>query len=196
MSAVSNRSDDTSISHPSRSWWALALRGVAAIIFGVLAMLWPGATLLTLVVLVAAYFLLDGVLAIVSTVRAARGHQRWWAFALEGVLNVAIGVLFLAMPQMSALSLIYLLAVWAIFTGVVMVFGGTALVGAPRWLLTLAGALSVLLGIAIITQPAAGAFAIAFWVGTYGILFGATLLGVALSLRRAGCQARWNPSPT
>jgi uncharacterized membrane protein HdeD (DUF308 family) len=180
----------------SRSWWPLALRGAAAILFGTLAILLPSVTLLTLVVLIAVYFLFDGILAIVSTVRALRSHRRWRAFALAGMFNIAIAVLFLAAPQLSVVALVYLLAVWAIFTGVVMVFGGTALVGSPRWLLVAAGVLSTLLGIAMIAQPAIGVVAIAFWLGTYGILFGVVLLGAAFALRRSGRnEGQWTHSP-
>jgi uncharacterized membrane protein HdeD (DUF308 family) len=167
-----------------RNWWAVAIRGVAALLFGILAIALPGVTLLTLVVLLSAYFVIDGVFAIVAGVRAARQGERWWPFVLEGVANIGVGVVIFLLPQISVLALMYLLAIWAIFTGVVMAFGGgTFTTGAPRWLLIIGGALSVLLGVMMIGQPSLGLLALAWWVGSYGIMFGVVLLSLALWLR-------------
>ncbi|MGE5537698.1 MAG: HdeD family acid-resistance protein [Gemmatimonas sp.] len=167
-----------------RNWWAVAIRGVAALLFGILAIALPGVTLLTLVVLLSAYFAIDGIFAIVAGVRAARARERWWPFVLEGIVNIAVGVVIFLLPQISVLALMYLLAIWAIFTGVVMAFGGgTFTTGAPRWLLIVGGALSVLLGVMMIAQPSLGLLALAWWVGSYGIMFGVVLLSLALWLR-------------
>jgi uncharacterized membrane protein HdeD (DUF308 family) len=167
----------------TQNWWAVGLRGLAALTFGILAVLWPGATLLTLVVLLAGYFLLDGILAIIAGVRAARHHERWWPFILEGAVNIGAGVVVLLLPGISILALMYLLAVWAIITGGLMVFGGTHFAGAPRWLLAGAGALSVLLGVMMIAQPALGLLALVWWVATYWMAFGVVLLSLAFWLR-------------
>jgi uncharacterized membrane protein HdeD (DUF308 family) len=169
----------------SRNWWAVGLRGLAALIFGVLAIVLPGVTLVTLVLLLSAYFIADGVLAIIAAVRAARQHGRWWPFIVEGLADIVAGAAIFLWPGLSILALMYLLAIWAIFTGVVMVIGGTGIgTGAPRWLLLLAGALSVVLGVMMIAQPALGVLALAWWVGAYGIFFGALLLALAGWLRR------------
>jgi uncharacterized membrane protein HdeD (DUF308 family) len=168
----------------TRNWWAVGIRGVAALLFGVLAIALPGVTLLTLVILLSAYFIIDGVFAIIAGVRAARQGERWWPFVLEGIANIAVGVVIFLLPQISVLALMYLLAIWAIFTGVVMAFGGgTFTTGAPRWLLIVGGALSVLLGVMMIGQPSLGLLALAWWVGSYGIMFGVVLLSLAIWLR-------------
>jgi len=166
------------------NWWAVALGGAAALAFGILALLWPGITLLTLVLLLAAYFLVDGLFAIIAGVRAAQLHERWWPFVIEGLAGLAAAALILIWPGPSILALMYLVAVWAIFTGVVMLFGGSAAgAAAPRWLMLLAGALSVLLGVLMIAQPAAGVLVLAWWVGSYAILFGLLLLAFGFWLR-------------
>lgn len=167
-----------------RNWWAVALRGVIGIIFGLVAFIMPGITLLTLVLLLAAYLLADGVLAIVAGVRAARLHERWWPFAVEGIADIVAGILAAAWPQVTVLALMYLLAIWAIFTGVVVIFGGFQIgLGAPRWLLWLGGVLSILLGIFMIGQPALGVLALAWWIGSYALAFGVVLLVFGLWLR-------------
>lgn len=167
----------------TENWWAVALRGAAALVFGVLAIAWPGATLLTLVVFLAAYFLFDGIFAIVAGVRAARRHERWWPFILEGIANIAACAVVLLLPGISILALMYLLAIWAIVTGALMVFGGTHFAGAPRWLLLVSGGLSILLGVVMIASPLLGLLALVWWVATYWIAVGVLLLSLAFWLR-------------
>lgn len=168
----------------TQNWWAVGLRGLAALAFGILAIIWPGATLLTLVLLLSLYFLLDGIFAVVAGVRAARQHERWWPFILEGVADIAAGVVVLLMPGISILALMYLLAIWAIVTGALMIFGGSRLVGgAPRWILVISGVLSVLLGVVMIASPVLGLLALVWWVATYWIAVGVLLLSLAFWLR-------------
>ena len=180
-----------------RNWWAVGIRGLAALLFGILAIALPGVTLLTLVILLSAYFIIDGAFAIVAGVRAARQGERWWPFVLEGIANIGVGVVIFLLPEISVLALMYLLAIWAIFTGVVMAFGGgTFTTGAPRWLLIIGGALSVLLGVMMIGQPSLGLLALAWWVGSYGIMFGVVLLSLALWLRNNQTTEPVAPSQT
>jgi uncharacterized membrane protein HdeD (DUF308 family) len=169
----------------ARNWWAVALRGAFALIFGILAVALPGIAIFWLVVLFAAYMLIDGVFAIVAGIRAARHHVRWWPFALEGVADIAAGLIAVIWPTISAIVLVYLVAIWAIVTGVFMVSAGFA-PGRPHgaWLLVLSGALSVLLGIVFIGWPGAGVLAIGLWIGIYAIAFGIVLLVFAFRLRR------------
>jgi uncharacterized membrane protein HdeD (DUF308 family) len=168
----------------TQNWWAVALRGAAALAFGILALVWPGATLLTLVILLSVYFLLDGNFAIIAGVRAARRHERWWPFVLEGVANIAAGIIVLLLPGISILALMYLLAIWSIITGGLMVFGAMHIASvAPRWLLVVSGALSVLLGVVMIASPVLGLLALVAWVAMYGIAVGILLLSVGFWLR-------------
>ena len=177
--------DDRFIAIVARNWWALALRGVLALLLAVVAFLLPGLTLASLILLLAAYFIIDGVLALISGWRAARRDGRWWPFLLEGVLDLIAGAIALLWPAATLLALVVLLAAWSILTGAVMLygtFGGYR--GQGRWLLALNGAISVLLGVAMIVFPEAGALTIAWLIGLYALLFGAGMLVLAFRLRR------------
>jgi len=101
-----------------RNWWALALRGVLAILLGVAVVVLPGVTLAALVVLFGAYALVDGVLAIIAGVRAAERHERWWSPVLKGLAGIAAGVVTFVQPALTALALLYLIGGWGIVTGI------------------------------------------------------------------------------
>jgi uncharacterized membrane protein HdeD (DUF308 family) len=165
----------------ARNWWAVALRGAVAVIFGILAVALPGIAIFWLAVLFGAYMLIDGVFAIVAGVRAAQHHARWWPFALEGVADIAAGLIVVAFPSI----IVILVAIWAIVTGVLMISAGFS-PGRPHgaWMLVLSGLLSVLLGIVFIGWPGAGVVAIGWWIGAYAIAFGIVLLVFAFRLRR------------
>jgi uncharacterized membrane protein HdeD (DUF308 family) len=167
----------------ARHWCALALRGVFAVLFGLLTFLIPGITLLTLVLLFGAYAILDGIFDIVSAVRAP-GHH--WPLILEGVVGIIIGILTFLWPGITTMVLLYLIAFWAIFTGVLEIVAGIRLreVIANEWLLILMGVLSVLFGFLILIFPGAGALAIIIWIGAYALLFGIMLIALAFLLRR------------
>jgi len=167
----------------ARHWWALALRGVFAVLFGLLTFLIPGITLLTLVLLFGAYAILDGVFDIISAVRAPGRH---WPLVLEGVVGIIIGILTFLWPGITTMVLLYLIAFWAIFTGVLEIVAGIRLreVIANEWLLILMGVLSVLFGFLILIFPGAGALAIIIWIGAYSLLFGIMLIALAFLLRR------------
>jgi uncharacterized membrane protein HdeD (DUF308 family) len=167
----------------AQSWWALALRGALAIIAGVIAFLLPGVTVAALALLLAAYFVADGALAIVAAVRAARQRKRWWPFVLEGLVGIGVGAVAIFWPGMTMIALVYFVAVWAIFTGVLMSVAGSYVEGPPRWLLVLSGALSVVLGIIMISLPLAGIVAVAWWFGAYALLSGISLVALGLRLR-------------
>ena len=167
----------------ARHWWALALRGVFAVLFGLLTFLIPGITLLTLVLLFGAYAILDGIFDIVSAVRAPGRH---WPLVLEGVVGIIIGILTFLWPGITTMVLLYLIAFWAIFTGILEIVAGIRLreVIANEWLLILMGVLSVLFGFLILIFPGAGALAIVIWIGAYALLFGIMLIALAFLLRR------------
>jgi uncharacterized membrane protein HdeD (DUF308 family) len=166
------------------NWWALALRGVAAIVFAIIAFFWPGITATALTLLFGAYALVDGVFALVAGLRAARRHGRSRALLLEGVLNIAIGVIVFLWPVAALVALIYLIAIWAIISGVVLIAAGIALIRhSGEWLLVLCGVLSILLGIILLFQPAAGVVALSWWLGIYALLFGIALVAAAFRIR-------------
>jgi uncharacterized membrane protein HdeD (DUF308 family) len=171
-----------------RHWWLVALRGLAAIIFGLLAFIWPGITLSVLILFFGAYALVDGVVAIVVAVRS--GGSNLWAPLLEGIVGIAAGIVAFVWPGLTALALVFVIAGWAILTGVLEVIAAIRVrnVINNEWMLIIAGVLSVLFGALLVAQPGAGALAIVWIIGLYAVLFGITLL--ALSWRLRGLQQR------
>jgi uncharacterized membrane protein HdeD (DUF308 family) len=165
-----------------RHWWVVALRGLAAIIFGVLAFIWPGPTLAVLVILYGAYAIVDGVLALYASVRS--GDNRW-TFGIEGVIGIAAGLVAFAWPGITALALLFVIAAWAILTGIMEVIAGVRLRRAidNEWMLIIAGVLSVVFGILLIARPGAGALAIVWLIGTYAVIFGIALLVLSWRIR-------------
>ena len=169
----------------ARNWWALALRGLAAVLFGIMAFAWPGMTLGVLVLLYGAYALVDGVLAITAAVAGRTWGMPWWALLLEGVLGITIGILTFAWPGITALVLLYLIAAWAVVTGVFEVVAAIRLRREIRgeWLLALSGIISVLFGIALVINPVGGALAVVWLIGAYAIAFGVLLIALGFRLR-------------
>ena len=170
-----------------RNWWALALRGVAALLFGILAFGWPGITLTVLVWIFAAYMLADGVFAILAGLRAAQRHGRWWPLALEGVLDLLAGAVAFLWPGIALLTFIYIAAIWAILSGIALLAAAVRLRAHGEGMLLFAGLLSLAWGVVVIFWPIAGELALAWWIGAYALLFGALMLVLALRLRR-----RWH----
>ena len=166
------------------NWWALALRGVVAILFALIAFIKPGIAAEVVILLFGAYALLDGIFALVAALRAAQHHGRSGGLLLEGVLNIVIAVIVFAWPGPALVALIYLIAIWAIVTGVALVAAGMALIRlSGEWLLVVSGALSILLGLILFVQPAVGVVALSWWLGIYALLFGIMLLSVAFRIR-------------
>ena len=164
------------------NWWALALRGLVAVLFGLLTFFLPGITLVTLVLLFGAYALVDGVFNVLAFFRVA-SHQ--WALLVEGVVGIIAGVLTFAWPAITAFALLYLIAFWAILTGIFEIVAGIRLrkTIANEWLLLLMGFLSLLFGSLILVAPGTGALAIVLWIGAYALVFGVFLLALAFRLR-------------
>jgi uncharacterized membrane protein HdeD (DUF308 family) len=164
------------------NWWALALRGLVAVLFGLLTFFLPGITLVTLVLLFGAYALVDGVFNVIAFFRVA-SHQ--WALLVEGVVGIIAGVLTFAWPAITAFALLYLIVFWAILTGIFEIVAGIRLrkTIANEWLLLLMGFLSLLFGLLILFAPGTGALAIVLWIGAYALVFGIFLLALAFRLR-------------
>ncbi|HEV7179930.1 MAG TPA: HdeD family acid-resistance protein [Candidatus Baltobacteraceae bacterium] len=170
----------------ARNWWALLIRGIAAIIFGLLAFLLPGPTGFALVILFGAYAFIDGVFAVVSAVRAAEAHQRWGAFLAEGIIGLIIAAIVFFEPRSAAIGLYITIAVWALITGIFELVAAVELRKTlPNdWLLVLAGIASLLFAVLMIVYPLAGALTIIWLIGAYAIVFGVIMLGLAFRLRR------------
>ena len=169
----------------ARNWWALALRGLAAILFGIAALVVPHIALVVLIALFGAYALVDGIFAIVGAVRAAERHMRWWPLLVEGLAGIVIGVLTFVWPGLTALVLLYFIASWAIVTGVFEILAAVRLRReiTGEWLLGLTGVLSVVFGLLLIIFPGAGALTVVWLIGVYALVFGVVLVGLALRLR-------------
>jgi uncharacterized membrane protein HdeD (DUF308 family) len=167
----------------AQNWWLVALRGVLAIIFGVIAIIWPGITLLSLVLLFSAYMLLDGVLAIISAVRAAGRGDRWLLLVADGILRMAVGVLAFLWPAITVLAFVIIVAVWSIVSGSMMIAAAFRLNRAyGRGWMGVGGFLSVVFGILLIAAPPVGAIILTLWIGAYAAVFGVVLLVLAFRL--------------
>jgi uncharacterized membrane protein HdeD (DUF308 family) len=169
----------------AKNWWLLLLRGIAAIVFGVLAFAWPGLTLLTLILLYGAYALIDGVIAIVAAITGNAPAGRWW-LAIAGILGIAVGALTFMLPGMTALILLFTIAGWAVAIGVLQIIGAIRLRKEidNEWLLILNGAISVFFGLGVMVYPGAGALALVWVIGTYAIIAGVLYIGLALRLKK------------
>jgi uncharacterized membrane protein HdeD (DUF308 family) len=169
----------------THNWWTLALRGVAGIIFGLLAFFWPGITLLALVFLFGAYAIVDGAFAVVAGIRAPRDQRRWWLLLIEGVFSIIAGILAFTFPGITAFILLGLSAGWAIVTGVMEIVAAIQMRRyiTNEWLLALGGAASVIFGILLLLRPSAGALAVVWVIGAYAVFFGLLMLALGFRLR-------------
>jgi uncharacterized membrane protein HdeD (DUF308 family) len=172
----------------ARNWWLFLVRGIAAIIFGVLAFAWPGITVLTLVLFYGAFALVDGVSALSAAIAGGVSlAPRWWLVVI-GLAGIFAGLLTFMWPGITALILLIFIAAWSIAIGVFQIVGAIQLRKHidNEWMLILSGALSVLFGIVMLLQPGAGALALVWLIGVYAILFGILNIAFAFRLRQHG----------
>jgi uncharacterized membrane protein HdeD (DUF308 family) len=168
----------------ARNWWAVALRGVFTILFGLAALVLPLTTVASLVLLFAIYMLVDGVFTIVAGVRAAAHHERWGLLILEGIVDLVAGAAALLLPGLTVLVAVTLLGVWSVVTGALMLGAAFRLHGGHgRWLLALSGVVSVVWGLLLWVSPIAGALVLTWWLGGYALVFGVLMLVLAFRLR-------------
>jgi uncharacterized membrane protein HdeD (DUF308 family) len=177
------------------NWWALALRGIVAILFAILAFAIPGITLTVIVLLFGAYALVDGIFAIISAVRAARGHRRWGSFLIEGIVGIIIGLITFWVPILTLDVLIYFVAAWALVTGALEISAAIRLRRHIRgeWILLLTGIVSILFGVLVFWAPVLGAIAIAWWLAAYAFIFGILMLMLAFRLKSLD-RTKLNPA--
>jgi len=172
----------------SRNWWILALRGLAAVIFGILAFVWPGVTVTILVLFFGAYALWDGIFALIGAFRTR--SERRWPLILEGVAGIAAGLFTFFWPDAATLALLLIIGAWAVITGIFEIVAAIRLREEieGEWFLMLSGLLSVVFGIALVLWPAAGVLALTWMIATYAILFGILLIVLGFRLRSSSGQ--------
>src|SRR5258708_11019263 len=169
----------------AENWWAIALRGVVAILFGVIALLMPGLTIEAFVLLFAAYMLVDGVFSFVAGVRAARHRERWVALILQAILDLIAAAIAIFVPIATILAFVYLNAAWAIVTGVLLLSAVSPLHRTHgKWILALGAILSLVWGVLLIMAPIPRIIVITWWVGALAVIFGAALIVLAFRLKR------------
>jgi uncharacterized membrane protein HdeD (DUF308 family) len=165
------------------NWWALLLRGISAVLFGLAALFWPGLTLFALIVFFGAYTLVDGIFAIVAGIRSSGGRR--WLLLAEGVLGVLVGLIAFFSPGMTALVFLYVIAVWAVFTGILKVVMAIWLRREidNEWTMALSGVLWVILGVVLTVLPGVGLLSLAWLIGVFALGAGLTFLVLAFRVR-------------
>jgi uncharacterized membrane protein HdeD (DUF308 family) len=176
----------------SRTWWMFALRGVIAVLFGAVALVWPGITLIWLVALFAAFALIGGGASVVGALQNRRSDEHWWLALLLGLVSIGAGVIAIIHPDLTALVLVLLMGANAIATGILDIALAIRLRKQIRgeWILGLAGLVSIVFGVLVFLFPAAGALALIWLISVYAIASGILLLVAAWQLRRHP-EASW-----
>jgi uncharacterized membrane protein HdeD (DUF308 family) len=183
---VGQDGESTMITYAARNWWVLALRGSAAIIFGIAAWVWPGLTVTVIIILFGAYALVDGIAAIIASATVAgKGTERWLPLLLVGIAGIAFGLVTLVWPGLTALAVLYLIGAWAIVTGVFQIIAAIQLRRqiAGEWLMALGGLGAIVFGILVELFPGHGAIALVWTIGVFAILYGIVLIALGFRLR-------------
>jgi uncharacterized membrane protein HdeD (DUF308 family) len=180
------------------NWWLLALRGLLGVIFGVVALVFPGSTILALVLLFSAYALVDGAFSVVASIRAARQGQPWGLLVLQGLAGIATGIIAFLWPAITVVAFALLIGAWSIVSGVLFVT--TAFLvdnGRERWWLAVGGIASLMFGVLMVVAPMVGALVLTWWLGAYTLVIGVALIVLAFRLRSRGNErpAGFPPRP-
>jgi uncharacterized membrane protein HdeD (DUF308 family) len=186
MSPVSESIDSAAHDLFKRAWWAIALRGVLAIVLGIVMLTWPGITLGVFIAMLGVYLFFDGIFTMVAAFHASHEGQSWWPYLLEGLLSIGVGLLAFARPTAMALAVLVLVAIRAIVVGGVEIGTGISIRRATKtspWLLWLSGIASILFGVLLLRSPAYGLLALVWLAGVYTIVFGILLDAEAFRLR-------------
>jgi len=172
----------------SRDWWHFAVRSMLTIVFGVVALIWPGVTQLALVLLFGAFVLADGSFTIATAISARKYFKRWWALLLEGLTGLVIAAITFLWPTITALALVYFIAGWAILTGIFEIAAAIEFrkLIPGEWATIIMGMLSIIFGILLFVSPSAGALSLVWAIGFYAIFFGIVETVFAFRLRGLG----------
>jgi uncharacterized membrane protein HdeD (DUF308 family) len=186
----------TSLAHTlSRQWWLVLLRGLAAITFGILALTQPYISMAALVMLIGAYMLVDGVLATWAAISSRKTYDDWPLLLLWGLVGIVAGVLTFFVPQLTALAIMFYIAIWAIATGVLQIIAAIRLRKEIQgeWMLVLGGLASVVFGVILMAQPLAGALVLLWLIAAFALVYGVLQVVFSLRLRRHGKQLVGSP---
>ena len=187
---MSSTQSETMLPTLTAYWWALLFRGIAAVLFGLAAIFWPGLTLFTLIVFFGAYTLVDGIFAIAAGLRDSGGRR--WLLLADGVLGALVGLFALFSPGVTALVFLYVIAAWAILTGVLKVVMAVWLRREidNEWAMALSGVLWVLLGIVLAVMPGVGVLSFTWLIGVFALGAGLTYLVLAFRVRGQTASGR------
>jgi len=168
-----------------RKWWLYVVRGALAIVFGLLALIWPDQIKLALVLVFGIYAMADGIFSVTTGIVTAPYFKHWWAVLLEGIAGILVGAVTFINPNITGFALLFLFAAWAVVTGAFEIVAAIQLrrliVG--EWALILSGLLSIILGVLLFVFPAAGVVSLVWVIGIYAVLFGTTMIILAIRLR-------------
>lgn len=169
-------------------WWMLALRGTSALVFGLLTFMMPGITLMFLLILFAGYCFLDGVFTMIAALTNRRTYKtgpRWWVLYLQGMASIGTGAIALFWPEVTSVVLLYLIAAWAIVTGILGIITAVRLRREIKdeWYMIGAGVLSIVFGCILAFSPATGALVVVWWIGAFALAYGAMLVFLGFRLR-------------
>jgi uncharacterized membrane protein HdeD (DUF308 family) len=167
------------------SWWVLVLRGLVALLFGLAALFWPSLILAVLIVFFGAYALVDGVLAVIAAFRSSGRGMRRPLLLIEGAIGILFGIVALFWPDLTALTLLYIIAFWAILSGISRIVMAIMLRREieNEWSIALSGVLSVILGIVLMLLPGAGLLAYTLLIGLLALAVGIALIYYAFRVR-------------
>jgi uncharacterized membrane protein HdeD (DUF308 family) len=173
------------LQHLAHNWWAVALRGLFAILFGVIAFATPGITLATLVLFFGAFALVHGIVTLVAGFNRPKGAPSHGHFILQGIAGILLGLLTFFMPGITALVLLFVIATWSILMGIFEIVAGIRLRKdiSGEWMLVLSGVVSVIFGAFLFLRPGAGALAVIWLIGIYAVVTGFMLLGLSFRLK-------------
>ncbi len=172
----------------SRYWGLLLLRGIVAILFGVLAFMWPGITLTTLVFFFGAYIFVNGVTLIINAVGSRKEKDDWWFLLIEGLLGVVIGIMTAFAPGITGIALLIYIAAWALAAGLLEIISAIRLrkVVTGEWWLAVGGVVSIIFALMLMLFPAAGALGLIWLIGTYACLFGVIQIVLGFKVHKLG----------
>lgn len=182
------RAVEASLKRLSENWWLLLLQGVVSVIFGILMLIRPGATLAVLIAILGWFVLINGVISIISAIGSAADHRPWgWRFA-GGILGVLVGLIILRWPGETALTVLLFVGYWAILVGLMELVGSVAdhAMLPHAWLVALEGVVTILFGIAMVVWPVPGLLTLALLIGIYAIVHGLLYCGLAFQVRSLG----------